>query len=161
SGPPFFRSPFDRPAEETKSLGLETTTYTVSESKGDLVAINKSYKLTSPAVTKDDETHEINGSGTWTFNRTAALPESLDFKQDLVVKMAAVSVTFPMIIKSRRLSEEELQKIQEEAQKRLQEAQRLAAENKAKAEAPLEPDAKRQLLGDLASGDTTRVLKAL
>jgi hypothetical protein len=161
SGPPFFRpSPFDRQAEESSTAGSESTNYKIVETAGDKVVVNKTYKLTSPPDA-DGESHEITGSGKWTFNTAVGLPETLDFKQDITSKTGNVTVTVPLTIKYRRLTEDELAKLNEEADRRLAEAQAKAAEEKAKAEAPLEPAEKQALLADLAAGDLAKQRSAL
>lgn len=161
SGPPFFRpSPFDRQSEESSTAGSESTDYKIVESAGDKVVVSKTYKLTSPP-NADGESHEITGSGKWTFNTAVGLPETLDFKQDVTSKTGNVTVTVPLTIKYRRLTDDELAKLKEETDRRLAEMQAKAAEEKAKAEAPLEPGEKQALLADLAGNDQAKLRAAL
>lgn len=161
SGPPFFRpSPFERPAEESSTAGSESTDYKIVETAEGQVVVSKTYKLTSPPDA-DGEAHEISGSGKWTFNTALGLPETLDYKQDVTSKTGNVTVTVPVTIKYRRLTDEELTKLREESQRRLAEAQAKAAEEKALAEAPLEPAQKQALLADLAGGDQAQQREAL
>lgn len=161
AGPPFFRpSPFDRQAEESSTAGSESTDYKIVESAEGKVVVSKTYKLTSPPDA-DGESHEISGSGKWTFNTAVGLPETLDFKQDVTSKTGNVTVTVPLTIKYRRLTDDELTKLKEEADRRLAEMQAKAAAEKAEAEAPLEPAAKRALLADLAGNDQAKQRAAL
>jgi hypothetical protein len=161
SGPPFFRpSPFDRPTEESSTAGSESTDYKVVESAEGKVVVSKTYKLTSPPDA-DGESHEITGSGKWTFNTTLGVPETFDYKQDITTKTGNVTVTVPVTIKYRRLTDDELTKLKEEAERRLAEAKAQAEEEKAKAEAPLEPAQKQAILADLAGGDQAKQREAL
>ena len=160
SGPPFFRSPFDSAEEEKTTAGSEVIDFKIEKTTADSVVVSKTYKLTSPAA-DGEESHEITATGTWTFNRKTGMPDSLDQKQELIVRQGNITMTVPMTVKFRRLTADELAKIQAEAQKRREEAERVAAEAKAKAEAPLEPAKKEELLTSLKSGDVQKMLASL
>jgi hypothetical protein len=159
-GPSFF-SPFDRNEPERTTAGNEGATYAVERVQGALVSIKKTYRLKSPAVDKDDQDSELTGSGTWTFNRELGMPESLDFQQQMLIRQGNTTVTIPISIKYRRLSAEELNKMQADAQQRMAELQQKAAESKQKAEAPLDPATKQQLVASLSSGNLARILQGL
>lgn len=163
-GPRF--GPFAAAPKEKQSAGSMSTSYTISQSQGDLVVINKQFQLRSPG---GDERFEINGSGPWTFNRTLGVPEKLDFQQQIMVTTKNVTVTIPMTIKYHRLADAEWQQVQEEERQRIEKLTRAHAEAKAKADeqakiegaTPLTRDQRLSLLADVRSGDHWRTTKAL
>ncbi|MCY2987858.1 MAG: SHD1 domain-containing protein [Planctomycetota bacterium] len=163
-GPRF--GPFATAPKEKQSAGSISTSYTIAESQGDLVVINKQFQLRSPG---GDERFEINGSGPWTFNRTLGVPEKLDFQQQIMVTTKNVTITIPMTIKYHRLSDADWKKVQEEEHQRFEKLARAHAEAKAKADeqakiegaTPLTRDQRLSLLADVRSGDHWRTTKAL
>jgi hypothetical protein len=161
TGPPFFaRPPFDRDDPSKQTGASETTSFTIESDDGNLVSTNKRYQLTSPST--DGESFQISGSGKWVFNRSLAVSESLDFKQNLTVHDGNKTITVPMTIKYRRLSEAELAKHQEEKQKQREEQkQRLAEMQRKRGDKSLSDTDRQKILDDLKSGTTSRILRAL
>ena len=86
-GPPFF-SPFHRRQPGRTTAGSEGADYEIQSVNGPRVHVKKTYRLHSPAADADDEEANINGTGTWVFNREAGMPESLDYQQQMVVHKA-------------------------------------------------------------------------
>lgn len=163
-GPRF--GPFAATPKEKQSAGSISTSYTIAQSQGDLVVIQKQFQLRSPGA---DERIEITGSGPWTFNRKLGVPEKLDFQQQVGVTSKNVTVTIPMTIKYRRYGDAEWKHLQQQERQRTEQLARAAAEAKAKAEEqakveaviPLTPQQRLALLADVRSGDHWRVTAAL
>lgn len=159
-GPPFF-SPFHRNRPGRTTAGSAWAGYQIESIEGPFVQVKKSYRLHSPAADADDWEANIDGTGTWTFNRNLGMPESLDFQHQLVVRQRNTTVTIPVSIKYRRLSAEEWGKLQAEAKQRQEQLQKQLAESKAKAEAPLETAEKQQALAQLSSDNIAQLLSTL
>ena len=166
SGPPFFGprgfpgSPFDREDPERRTTGSDNTSYAIKQADGDNVVVQKTYRLTSPVT--DGRGYDINGSGTWTFNRKLGIPEALNFRQTLTVREGQTSTAIPVTITYNRMSEEEWQQHQEEQQKRMEEAKkRLEQIAKERAVKPLSEKDKDRVLEDLKSSNTARKISAL
>ncbi len=105
-GPRF--GPFARGnKEETTTGGGEKSEYKVQQDDGNLVTIRKTYSLTSPAVTSEDTGFEMQGSGTWVFNRELGMSESMDFKVDMTVKSENTSTKIPLTIQWNRIPAQE------------------------------------------------------
>jgi hypothetical protein len=153
-------NPFASNDPKSVQAASEITTYTIASKDAQKVTVKKSYHLKTPKV-GDKAAYDLQGSGTWTFNPQEHLPESLDFKQSLIIDEDNTKVTVPITVAYRRLSTEEIAKIDSEAKSKQEEAARVAAEMKQKREAPLTAAEKQTTLAALNSGDTTAVLEAL
>ena len=162
-GPPFFGGrfgpfgPFGQDRREERTAASEVLTYRTERVDGDSVVVSRTYRLNSPATDKNEESFEINGTGKWTFNRKLGVSESLDFEQKLVVTEGNSTVTFPVSIAYRRLSDQQWQKMEQEriaaAEKARKEREQKEAEKKAKAAAPIERDERKEVLAALRSGN--------
>ena len=167
TGPPFFTrppglpgSPFDRDDPDKRTAGSETTSFSIQDDKGRLVTASKRYQLSSPAT--DGQSFEISGSGTWVFNRDLGVSESLDFQEKLIVHDGNTTITVPVAIKYRRLSDAQLKQHQDEQAKQLEEAkQRLADLKRKQAEKPLTAEDKQKILENLKSDNVSLVLRGL
>ena len=163
------RGPFGSSQQETKTGGSETASYTTNSDDGKRVSIQKSYRLNSPAASKDDQTLEIKGNGTFVFNRELGVPESLDFKQDLIVKGSGVSVTVPMTVAWNRISDEEYQAHIKARQDQLaalreqveQRKSKTGSQGKAADAKPIDPKLKQEILADLRSDSWPKVTARL
>ena len=172
-GPPSFaHSPFSRQDQERQTAGLDKISFTIESDDGRLVTTSRSYQLTSPKT--DGKSFKISASGKWCFNRALAVSETLDVKQTLTVQDGNTTVTIPMTIKYRRLSEAELEQHRQEQQKRMEEAKKRLAEMQKKRQArdKTGTDSSRHrragqarkpedILADLQSKNTARVIGAL
>ncbi len=166
SGPPFFGprgfpgSPFDREDPERRTTGSDNTSFTIKQANGDNVVVQKTYRLSSPVT--DGRGYDINGSGTWTFNRKLGIPEALNFQQTLTVREGNSSTAIPMTITYNRMSEEEWQKHQKEQQQRLEEAKKRHEQiTKERAAKPLSENDKKRFVEDLKSSNTAKKISAL
>jgi hypothetical protein len=114
-GPGGFNDPFNpfaqRPGAEKTTAAGETTAFTKERDQGDLTSFTRTYRLNSPG---DGVSLTIDGTGRWTFNRKLGMSESLDFKQILKISKEGVSITVPVSIKYRRLSNEEYAQMEAE-----------------------------------------------
>jgi hypothetical protein len=163
SGPPFFRPPpsfFGNDPERT-TAGSETYSYKTKEVSGDVVSIEKSYRLISPKTTDSEDYYEIDGTGTWKFNRAVGMPESLTFKQALTVFSGNTTTKIPVSINYRRLSDQEWQDVVAERQKQAQEAKERLAEAQRKSQQPLTSEQKQKYLDDLSSEKLATVMRSL
>jgi hypothetical protein len=152
--------PFGQEEDKKSQSGEEAADYSIQSQDDQKVSIKKTYRLKTPPV-REEPGLEITGEGTWVFNRKDQLPESMDFKQKLLISEPNTQTTVPISISYRRLSAEAIAKMDQEAQQRLKEMEQKAAAEKQKAEAPLTPDEKRNALTSLSSGDSKKIGEAL
>lgn len=153
---PFFGGPF-RGNTRVKVGGKESSKYKILSDDGKLVTIQKTYHLMSPAAGKDDEATEINGTGTFVFNRELNCSESLKMEQTLVITKEASTVNLPMTVAFQRVPQAEWEaqetKLAEmQANARKASAERQAKEDAAAREAAgkkLDPEAKAEIMRDL------------
>lgn len=166
SGPPFFRppgfpgGPFGSNEPDKSKAGSGSVSLSIQSDDGRLVTAKRQYQLNTP--TTDGENSQISGNGAWTFNRELAVSESLDFSQQLTARDGNTTITVPVKIKYRRLSEPELAKHLEEQKKRLEEAKKRNAEAAEKrAKTPLSTKDRKKFLDDLRSADFHKAAPAL
>jgi len=153
---PFFGGPF-RGNTRTKVGGKESAEYKILEDGEKLVSIQKEYHLTSPSAGKDDEAIEIDGTGTFVFNKELNCPESLDMKQTLVISKENSNVSIPVTIVWNRIPQEEWDAAETKRNEMIAKAQKDRAERQAKADAAakeaagkkLEPKKKEEIMRDL------------
>ncbi|MGE0760494.1 MAG: hypothetical protein AB7O38_26005, partial [Pirellulaceae bacterium] len=161
TGPPFGPfGPFSRSDDGQQQAAEEVTEYSVDSEAGGTMAVKKTYRLKSPG-TSNGPTFEINGSGVWVFNRPQGLPDSLKFNQQLVIKEDNQQTTFPTSIFYRRLSSDEVAKLDAEAKQRQRELQEKMAAEKRQKEAPLTDSEKQDVLTKLAATDPGPIGEAL
>lgn len=153
SRPPFFR-PGPSAAEEKSTAASESTTFAIESSSDKRVVVSKKYHLNMPAGAGEDTSFEITGSGTWTFNRELQVPESLDFKQRLVVKDGNATVTIPVSISYTRLSPEELAAHQKQREDEIAALKQKLADRKNAGKQGLPDAQKKQILANLNSEKT-------
>ncbi|NLS91397.1 MAG: hypothetical protein GXX96_04330 [Planctomycetaceae bacterium] len=158
---PYPRLPFEQD-DTTRTAGSEIQTYQVRSIEGPLVTVDKTYRLDSPRVSDNSAGFEINGTGTWVFNRELGLSESLDLTQKLIVQKGDTTVSFPVTVKYNRMSDTELAAHQEEQKKKQEETKRQLAELQEKqANTPLTEQEMQKILDDLESDNVPRLLMAL
>ncbi len=166
SGPPFFGprgfpgSPFDREDPERRTAASDKTSFAIQQADGDRVVIQKTYRLSSPVA--DGRGFDINGNGTWTFNRELGIPDALQFQQTLTIRDGQTTTAIPMTVTYNRMSSEELKQHQEEQKARQEEAKKkLEQMQKDRAAKPLSAADKKKFLEDLKSTNTSRKISAL
>ncbi len=161
--------PFGRgQREEEVQAASESASYSITGNQGDLVTVSKTYELKSPAPKAGESGFVFSGNGTWTFNRKLHVSESLHMDQKLVITTGNQQVTVPVTIDYRRLTEEELAKLQAERERQQAELRRKAeemaaaeAEKKRLAEAPLTAEEKQAALASLRATDKAALTQAL
>ncbi len=157
-----YRFPFERDPPRRTTTGSEILTYQVRTTEGPHIIVDKTYRLDSPAANKDVSGFEINGAGTWTFNRELGISESLQFGQKLIVQKGNTTTAIPMTVKYNRMSDAEFQAYREEQKQKQEEAKRQFADlEKKKANTPLTEMEIQKLLEDLKSENAAVVLGAL
>jgi hypothetical protein len=144
------RSPFRRDVEKERLNAEETTTYTVQETGDASVTINKEYKLETVEAVDGKPRMELSGDGTLTFDRARSLLSSLDYEANFIVREDNTETKYPITIKFRLLTEDELA-----------EHDRQAAEQLAAMKAPPTGEQRETMLADLTSADINRGRKAL
>ncbi len=149
--------------KEKRTAGVELTKYKIAKTEGDLVTVEKTYALESPVV--DGKGFAFDGQGTWVFDRSKSVPQKLDFRQVLTVKLNNVSVKIPITTKFQVMTEEQLaehkkaqEKRQAEMKARLAKAQE---QNQARRNAPLSAEQKAEVLKQLASDNMFDVRKGM
>jgi hypothetical protein len=152
--------PFGRSGDKTVQAGTEKTSFTIQKETPQQLVTAKTYQLSTPK-TADQPAFDINGTGTWTFDKQQNISKSLDFKQKLVVHEDNTDVTFPTTIKYNLLTAADIAKLDEDAKRQREEHERKIAEAKQQAEAPLSAEEKRKSLTALASNDPTQILATL
>jgi len=150
SRPPFFRP--GAPATEEKSTAAsESATFAIESATEKLVVVSKTYKLNMPAGAGEDTSFEISGTGKWTFNRELQVPESLDFKQQLVVHDGNATVTIPVTIHYARLSPEELAAHEQQREEMIAEMKKKLEDRKNGVSEGLPAEKKKEILANLNS----------
>jgi hypothetical protein len=165
---PFFGGPF-RGNTTVKTGGSESATYKIVKDDGKLVTIATTYKLVSPAAKKDDQAVEINGTGTFIFDRELGITESHKMKRSVAVTENGSTVTIPMTVNYTRMPLEDYQSQEKERQERIAKGQKDHAERTAKANAAakaaegkkLDPEKKKQILADLNSSQWPNIARRL
>lgn len=156
-------APFQRNEPKSVQAGREITRYEISQAADDAFVVNKSYELSTPRA-DGKSAFEVNGTGTWIFNRVESMPESVEFEQKLVIKEENTATTIPITVKFRLVPDEELA-VRDAESKRLADEKK-AAEEEAKriAETPFTAEETAATLEALASNNVATVqnqLKAL
>ncbi len=148
---------------EKRTAGVELTKYKIAKTAGDLVTVEKTYALESPVV--DGKGFAFEGKGTWMFDRSKSVPQSLDFRQVLTVKLNNVSVKIPITTKYQLMTEAELAEHKKAQEKRHADTKaRLAKAQEqfqARRNAPLSAEQKAEVLKQLASGNMFDVRRGL
>lgn len=152
--------PFSRNDPKNVQAASEVTSYSIKSSRGDLVTIDRSYKLITPE-TADNPAFDLSGTGTWTFNAKENVPHALDMHYKLTVKKGNTTSTIPISLKFARISATDLTEMEAAAKQKAAELARAAAAAKAKAEAPLTGEEKQAALRALASSDAAQIEKSL
>ncbi|MBC8353747.1 MAG: hypothetical protein H8E66_17245 [Planctomycetes bacterium] len=152
--------PFARNDPQSVQAASEITSYSIERKDAEKATVKKTYHLKTPKV-GNKAAYDMQGTGTWTFNLKERIPESLDFKHKLIIDEDNTKVTVPITVVYRRMSADEIAKIDADAKARKDEVARVAAEKKRMQEAPLSSEEKQTTLAALNSGDSTAVLASL
>ena len=155
--------------EKVKTGGGESATYRIASTNGNLISIAKTYKMTSPSAGGDDPGFNSEGSGTWVFNRSEGVSESMDFKSQLGVSIANAEVRIPLSISWKRIPlpeyeahikdrQDRLTALQEDAKAKREKAAKEAKEKEGK---QLSAKAKKEILTDLNSTDWVTISRRL
>ncbi|WP_372896888.1 SHD1 domain-containing protein [Stieleria sp.] len=167
-GPRF--GPFANDQNETvKTGGGETASYEIQSEAGNLVTIRKTYSLSSPAANSEETGFEMNGTGTWVFDRQRGVTESMRFKVDLTIQSKNTDVKIPVTVAYDRMSDEAYAAHVKARQDRIAELQQRTAERNAKQAAaakeqegkPLTGQVKREVMADLNSSQWPTIANRL
>ncbi|QDS86625.1 hypothetical protein EC9_07980 [Rosistilla ulvae] len=150
---PFGRG--DSGPKDVRAAG-EVTKYAITGQQDGRVQISKSYQLTMP-VNDKKQTYEMTGSGSWTFDRSTALPDAIDIQYTLTVNDGNTTVTVPIHVKYDRISSEALDRMEAEAKRIAEERAMAAKQAKEEAERPLTEEELAAAIADLRSGDDKRI----
>ncbi len=140
------------------TAGSESVSLAFESDKGDVSTFKKTYRLNSAV---DKESVDINGNGVWAFNRGLNVPESHDCKYTMVYKKETVTLNVPVTVKYRRLSDEELAKVEKEKEEQRQKHQVDSERRQAEQKAPLEGEERRKVLADLKANDVHTLISVL
>lgn len=108
----------DQNNDQVKFAGSESVSYKIQKRDGDLCTISKTYSLDSPATTKEDKSFKGSGTGTWVFNQTDGVSESMDFTSQLVVSANNSDVRIPIKIEWKRIPAAEYEAMTKEQQEK-------------------------------------------
>lgn len=153
-------SPFGDNSPQSVQAGGELTNYSVASDDGNKVLVNKSYRLHTPK-TNDNPAFEMVGSGTWTFDRQANVPQASEVTFSLKVSEGNSTTTIPIRLTYERISDQRLAEMEAEAKQKAEEMAAAAAEKKRLAETPLTVAETQAALAALASGDPATVRSML
>lgn len=110
------RNPFGQnQTQVVVTPAMETSTYDLVTSSGDLATIRKQYTFETLGAAGSPPVAKMTGEGTLTFNRAKGYAEKMDFKATLVRNVSNVSVTVPVSLEWHRLSPAEAAQIREQA----------------------------------------------
>jgi hypothetical protein len=139
---------------ETSRGAKERIDFTVTASQADTVAINKKYSLKTKAEA-DGLTHiEMSGSGDLVFDRKEGVFQSQSMKYDIRVNEQGVSLTIPLTVSYRLLSQSEVEERAKQA------AAAAAAAEEAARPKSLKPGEWEPLSKQLLSRDSGQIVAA-
>jgi len=152
SGSPFRFGPFA--SSETNRGAKERIDFKLIAAQGDAAKIAKTYSLkTVPGA--DGVTYiDMSGSGELAFDLKAGVFQSQSMKYAIRVNERGVTVTIPLAVDYRLLTQDEI------AQRKKQAAEAAAAAAEAAKPKPLAPGEREQLIQDLRSRDDARIKAA-
>lgn len=102
----FAGSPFARQASpEKQSAGSESATFTIGNSSGSQVTIEKKYRLDSPNT---EVAFELAGGGPMVFDRNRGLFVSSNLKYEIKVKSKNSEVRIPVTVDTKLMTAEEI-----------------------------------------------------
>ncbi|MDX1946547.1 MAG: HEAT repeat domain-containing protein [Pirellulaceae bacterium] len=155
------RGPFRDDTEKERLNAEQTTDYTVKETVGNKVAIERKVALKTVEKAGDGPKLELSLVGIYTFDKTAGLPLSIAYDGQIIAREANTTTRVPLTVRIDLLTEEELVKL------RAEQAQ-AAAEMKARQEAaaaerkkPLADAERAEILANLTGGDKNKIKDAL
>ena len=120
-----FGSPFGQ--NQTKVVvtpAMESSSYELTNASGELATIVKRYTFQTLDAAGAQPVAKMTGEGTITFNRLKGCTEKMDFRATLIRTVNNVTVTIPLTMEWRRMSQEELEKIRAQAKANLEAAQK-------------------------------------
>ena len=166
-GPRF--GPYAQNNSERRTGGGEKSEFAIDDSADARVTVKKKYSLSSPAPSEEDPGYEMDGSGTWVFDRETQMPAAIDYQIDFTSSSDNATITTPLTVVWERITEDEYAAIVKEREERLAELMRQAEERRAQEEAerkakegkPLEEEEKREILADLNSSQWPTVSNRL
>ncbi|WP_419194179.1 SHD1 domain-containing protein [Novipirellula herctigrandis] len=153
--PPFS----DRNDRDLRTASTQMT-YELLNQNADQASIKKTYKLIMP-LKDTDSVIELDGSGTWVFDKKRNLPGSMDFTYQLKVELGGAMVTAPLRLRYHLLTEAEVAKRKAAADERKAKAEREAAERAEIAARPVTAIEKTAWLKAMRTGNVSERIDAL
>lgn len=147
------------PSSDRLQIASEVTSYNILGTEAGVVCVEKTYDLKTPE-TGDREVLTLNGKGQWNFDTTDNLPLSSDMQYQLSIKDGNTTTTIPIKLKFTKLSKERLVAIQEEAKANQERMEKMFAEQKAIAAAPIVGEELDKLISDIESNDKHKIIIA-
>jgi HEAT repeat protein len=129
------------------------SSYELAGESGDVATIVKRYGFQTLPQSVTPPVARMTGEGTITFNRAKGYAEKMTFTATLVRSGDKASLTIPLSMEWRRLSQAELETARAQAKANLEAAQQAAAEKAAREAAPRTPGEIDGLLADLSNTD--------
>ena len=112
---------------------IETSDYELAGTNGDVASIKKRYTFQTLDPAGSPPVAKMTGEGTISFNRAKGYAEKMEYKATLLRSTNNVSVTVPLTMEWRRLSQGELNQMRAQAKANLEAAQKAGAERAARA----------------------------
>jgi HEAT repeat protein len=147
------RSPFASQTKVIVTPAIEMSSYELSGESGDVATITKRYSFQTLPQSVTPPVAKMTGEGTIAFNRAKGYAEKMTFTATLLRSSDNVSVTIPLTMDWRRLSQAEIETARAQAKANAEAAKQAAAEKAARESAPRTPAEIDELLADLATSD--------
>jgi hypothetical protein len=149
-----FGHPIPHSETETKRGAVERIDFSVVETKGQVAHVAKKYSLKTAPEAGGVKHIDMTGNGDFDFDLKAGLIKSLAMKYDVLVKEGNVTITVPLALNYRLLTDAEAA---ERKRKADEAAKALADSLKPK---PLTAEDRSLILSDLRSEDAGRIRTA-
>ncbi|HWB08768.1 MAG TPA: trypsin-like peptidase domain-containing protein [Pirellulales bacterium] len=155
------RNPFASQTKIVVTPAIEMSSYELTGATGNVVTIVKRYGFQTLPQSVTPPVAKMTGEGTITFNREKGYAEKMTFTATLVRSSNNVSVTVPLTMDWRRLSQAELETARAQAKANQEAAKQAAAERAARESAPRTPGEIDEMLADLSNADFSKRLAIL
>lgn len=148
-------------SDEKYTAATEETSYQITDRNASEIAIDKTYKFSSGDQAGGKPRFEISGSGKIVLDARDNLLTSLKANQTLTSVKDGVTLTVPVKIACRRLSDDEIASVQQQWKDNLAAAKEKVAERKAKQSEALNDEDRAKILADLKSDNVAFLMRSL
>jgi hypothetical protein len=147
--------------EEKYTTAGEEISYQIANRNSSEIAIHKTYKFSSSDSSDSKPRFQISGSGKLVLDARDNLPKSSDFNQTVTSVKGNVTLTVPVKVAYRRLSDDEISAVQQQWKETLAAAKEQFAQRKEKQSESLSQEDREKILADLKSNNVAFMMRSL